>query len=341
MKISSLFAITLIALSLTTGARAEASEKVDYRAEMRQWIQAVSAYANQKNPAFIVVPHRGEELLTVTGKADGEPATGYIAAIDGQSFEGVFYGHSQLNIPTSSSERGRLLKFIEVATAGQLRPMVIDYCFTRQYVENSIAWNQSRNYLAFAADHIELNSIPPFPQDPPNVNKDDVADLAAAKNFLCLATARSFSDKASYVNSIAKTNYDLVILEPFYQKEPLTSDDLQALKKKANGGQRLVMAYLKVGLADHSLPYWQESWQPGAPSWLAEKSIGSVHDFYVQYWDPAWQQMIMGAESSLLDQILKTQYDGVFLDGVDVYKHFEREEAKPASGEAAEANPKQ
>jgi len=295
----------------------------DYRAEMRAWVESISANARATAPDFIVIPHKGEALLTANGKPDGDAAMEHIKAIAGQSFEGVFYGQRLLDIPTSSEERGRLFQFIDLSKAQGLVPLVVDYCHTPRNVENAVAWNKGRGYLAFAADRVELNTIPPLPQELTGVHDGDVLKLANANNFLLLATSESFGDKNSYRNAVAKTDYDLVAMAPFYKGELLTAEDVAALRTKARGGKRLLLAYVNVGRVDKKGALWQADWAPGKPEWLLEQAIGSNREHYVQYWAPGWQQLFVGTENSLLDRIIGLGFDGVYLGGVDAYEHFE------------------
>src|SRR5713101_6042337 len=64
----------------------------DYRQDMRDFVQGISAYAKQLSPNFLVIPQNGNNLLTYGGPT-GPVASTYLAAIDGVGHEDLFYGY--------------------------------------------------------------------------------------------------------------------------------------------------------------------------------------------------------------------------------------------------------
>jgi cysteinyl-tRNA synthetase len=46
-------------------------------------------------------------------------------------------------------------------------------------------------------------------------------------------------------------------------------------------------------------------------------------NYKVRYWEPSWQELILGKEDAYLDKILKTGFDGVYLDIIDAFDYFE------------------
>ncbi|MBL7166651.1 MAG: hypothetical protein ISS55_09220 [Dehalococcoidales bacterium] len=60
----------------------------DYRQDMRDLVQKVSAYAKAIDPNLIVVPQNGHELLIENREEYGIPAVAYLDAIDGVGREG-------------------------------------------------------------------------------------------------------------------------------------------------------------------------------------------------------------------------------------------------------------
>ena len=47
-------------------------------------------------------------------------------------------------------------------------------------------------------------------------------------------------------------------------------------------------------------------------------------NYKVRYWDPDWQAIIYGNHDSYLAKILSAGFDGVYLDLIDAYEHFEK-----------------
>ena len=46
-------------------------------------------------------------------------------------------------------------------------------------------------------------------------------------------------------------------------------------------------------------------------------------NFKVQYWNPTWQSIIYGNETSYVKKIINAGFDGVYLDIIDAFQYFE------------------
>ena len=42
----------------------------------------------------------------------------------------------------------------------------------------------------------------------------------------------------------------------------------------------------------------------------------------MRYWNSEWQNIIYGNENAYLDKITHAQFDGVYLDIIDVFKYY-------------------
>jgi len=94
---------------------------------------------------------------------------------------------------------------------------------------------------------------------------------------------------------------------------------MKALKRKPNGGRRLVLAYLSIGAAEEYRPYWSPRWSDGpAPEWLGSKSLEWSMSYSVRYWHPEWQRIVLDAAVRLAD----AGFDGIFLDRVDGFQDW-------------------
>lgn len=80
--------------------------------------------------------------------------------------------------------------------------------------------------------------------------------------------------------------------------------------------QRRVVAYLSIGQAESYRGYWQKSWRPGSPDWLGAEDPHWKGNYWVRYWDPAWQGVIY----PYLDAIIAAGFDGIYLDRIDAYE---------------------
>ena len=252
------------AFSFTTAG----GEAIDYRQSMRDFVRAIAEYARQSRPTFIVIPQNGEALLTDDGTGSGTPPADYIAAIDGQGREDLFYGYDDDNVPTPTGVRDELLDVLLIAEDQGVEVLVTDYCSTHAYVDDSYTQNEARGFISFAAHRRDLDAVPTYPVDPHNVNPANVAQLGDAQNMLYLLDPSGFATRAAYLDALAATDYDLFILDLFYDDTALTPEELATLRTKPGGGSRLLIAYMSIGEAEDYRYYWQPGWQPGSPSWL-------------------------------------------------------------------------
>ncbi|MFA6243477.1 MAG: endo alpha-1,4 polygalactosaminidase [Candidatus Hydrogenedentales bacterium] len=293
-----------------------------YRQNMRDLVQGISAYARSLEPGFLVVPQNGLELLTTNGEPDGPLDDDYIFSINGVGQEHPFYGQDTSNFATNATDRAYYLEFLDRAESAGLHALVTDYCTTNTYVLD--AYNQCavRGYASFSSTY-SLNAIPSYPSAPFAVNDDDVHSLGEAKNFLYLINGENYASRTSFVNALAATNYDVLIIDPYQDEEAFTGAQINALKYKANGGMRLVLAYLNIGAVENWRYYWQTGWRVGNPAWIAGAYSGWPGEYWVNYWDPAWQAILYGNDSSYVKKIVDAGFDGVYLDNILAFEYFE------------------
>jgi len=298
-------------------------EERDYRQDMRNFVQSISSYAKGINHNFIIIPQNGQELITENGNADGIISENYIKAIDGIGREDVFYGYNGDDIPTPQSERDYLISFLNLARDNGKKILVIDYCSTHNYIEDSYYQNNTRGFISFAANHRELDNIPEYPENPYNMNTDNITSLDDAKNFLYLINPSSFGNLDSFLNALKNTNFDILIIDLFFNEIALTKAQVESLKTKLNNGKRLVIAYMSIGEAEDYRYYWKKEWEKNPPEWLAEENPEWEGNYKVRYWYPEWQQIIFGNDSSYLKKIIDAGFDGVYLDIIDAFEYFE------------------
>ena len=302
------------------------SESRDFRQDMRSFVQAISVYAKTATPDFLVIPQNGHELLTVDGEPDGAASMDYLAAIDGIGREDLNYGYDRDNIPTSEADRSEIVPFLDLALAHDVDVLVTDYCWGTANVDDSYATNTALGYISFAADSRDLNSIPGYPVPPPHPRT--ITALADAGNFLYLLDPSEYANKPSYLAAIGATNYDVAIIDLFYEDTngavtALTAEDIDSIRNKPGGGSRLIIAYMSIGEAEDYRYYWNPEWSRTRPAWIAEENPHWAGNYKVRYWDIDWQAIVFGSPDSYLDRILAPGFDGVYLDIIDAFEYFE------------------
>lgn len=300
------------------------TDSLDYRAEMRQFVIKISEHAKRIDPKFAIIPQNGIELISINGEATGKPSVAYLAAIDANGQESLFYGYNEDNKVSPAKAKEHTLNFLKVSQANGKTILVTDYCYSADKVADSYAKNKQEGFVSFAAPERDLNVIPNEEFPVFNENADDVISLRQAKNFLYLLNLANFSTKSAFINAIQSTNYDVILIDLFFNTgEEFTLEEITQLKTKANGGKRLVLSYMSIGEAEDYRYYWQEAWKIEKPVWLDKENPNWKGNFKVKYWEPSWQSIIVGTKEAYLDKILDAGFNGVYLDIIDGFEFFE------------------
>jgi cysteinyl-tRNA synthetase len=129
---------------------------------------------------------------------------------------------------------------------------------------------------------------------------------------------------------IASAPYDVFVID--YSPDgtdahAFSAPDIAALKRKPDGGRRIVLAYLSIGEAETYRYYWRPEWDASPPAWLADLNKRYRTNVLARYWEPPWQDIIFRGENNYLGRILAAGFDGVYLDRVDVHQEFAAERA--------------
>ena len=113
-------------------------------------------------------------------------------------------------------------------------------------------------------------------------------------------------------------------MDLFFQDESaFTASEIAQLRIKANGGRRLVIAYMSIGEAENYRYYWKSSWNLIKPQWLDAENPDWKGNYKVKYWDKEWQSLIFGTPDSYLQKIVTADFDGVYLDIIDAFEYYE------------------
>lgn len=131
------------------------------------------------------------------------------------------------------------------------------------------------------------------------------------------------------VEKIHRSPYDLVIVDYSADGGPnraFTPAQVARMKKKPNGGRRLLVAYLSVGEAEDYRFYWRPGFKTRKPSWLGKENPQWRGNYKVRFWEEPWQAITL----DYLDRIVRAGFDGAFLDTVDTFESYE--EWRPTAG---------
>jgi len=151
------------------------------------------------------------------------------------------------------------------------------------------------------------------------------------------------------VDALARSRYDLLVIEP--TRTDASSPEsknfpmrqvVQKLKAgKASDGvhRKLVLAYIDIGEAEGWRWYWtwSRTWKKGSPrpaDWpdfiLGADPGGWSDNWVVAFWDPKWKDILLYGKNtprdagrdyaSVLDEVVKDGFDGVYLDWVEAWE---------------------
>jgi cysteinyl-tRNA synthetase len=135
------------------------------------------------------------------------------------------------------------------------------------------------------------------------------------------------------VQAIAASDHDMVVVDylpsqPHHAAYPVR-EIVAALKRKPDGGARLVVAYLNVGQAEDYRTYWRKGWKVGSPDWiLMNDPDGWAGNFPVAYWRPGWREIVTG----LARDIALAGFDGAYLDWVGGFQEDTVQKAAAKAG---------
>jgi cysteinyl-tRNA synthetase len=322
--IITLLAVPAIFLVGLSSCKKEDIPNLDFKQEMRDFVIGMDNYAESIRPGFLILPQNGIELITDYGEADGPLNAPYMDAIDGHGQEDFYYGYYADDEHSPQEQIYYLEAFLDRSKNEGKVILVTDYCSTYWKMMDSYSENQLKGYISFAADHRALDNIPGFPLFIHNENDSVITSLSQVKNFLYLINTVNYQSKEEFINAVTATNYDLLIMDLFFENNVIcTADDIARLRQKANGGSRMILCYLSIGEAEDYRYYWKDGWKPGNPSWMGIENPDWEGNYQVFYWEPKWQDIIYGNDDSYVKMILDAGFDGAYLDMIDAFEYFE------------------
>lgn len=302
----------MLCLSVALCLLSCSKEKMSFRAgeRMQDFVIQISRYAKGIRPGFIIIPQNGCELAFAGMDSANGLRMDYLDAVDAVTVEELFYDKT----PVTDPYRLRLLQTIKPH-----KPVLVaDYLQNDADAPQDIALSQNQGFLCFPRlqNNYYYSRIPSFIL---NENAQDILTMGDAQNFLYLLNPENFPTREGYLQALGNTDYDVLIIDLFYDNTPLTPAELLQLKTKHNGGKRLVISYVNVGSAEKYRYYWQKQWVLHIPHWLRKRYEGYADEYYVKFWVKEWQEIIYGNDGSYIRKILDAGFDGAFLDNVEAY----------------------
>lgn len=307
MKIQKLVFVIFIAL-VSSCSKERRSDKAAEK--MQQFVKDISNYAKGIDNDFFIIPQNGIELTFEYTDIDEGVDEGYMNAIDGVGVEELFYNGS-LEV---DNERLEMLDVVK----SSLKIMVADFVTDDANVNDAFERNYEHGFISFprSSKNYDYKDVPSFVY---NENSDDIHELTDAKNYLYLISNTKFNSKQAMIDTLKKTNYDVLLIDLFFDETAFSKQEIESLKVKANGASRLVISYINVGAAENWRYYWENDWKLHKPRWLKKEYDGYDDEIWVKFWHNDWQEIIYGNDNSYIKKIIDAGFDGAYLDNVEAY----------------------
>lgn len=307
-----------------------AGQIVDFREHMRTFVQSISAYARSINPRFVIIAKDGLELVGKPDPADDTiifPATAFMHAIDGvlesNLLDETITTPEGKPDPELKARVQRRAQNLATAQSAGLDVFGLEFATEPQTIDAHYAAMASKGLTPFVAEGVELSTIPRYPATAYSANAKSVSATAEAENFLYVANAQGFGDTVDFLQALRATNHDIVVIDVFQGRKPLTRDDVNWLKYKRLGAPRLVLAQIDISTAAPFQYFWQPGWGQGNPPFLYVPVREDPDRLRAIYWDAGWQAIFTGDFNSYVYGAIDLGFDGVVLTGIDAWRFYE------------------
>lgn len=142
------------------------------------------------------------------------------------------------------------------------------------------------------------------------------------------------------VSAAASSHLDMIVVDATAgarDGKALSAADVTALKRKPDGGRRLVISYLSIGESeDYRRDYFASEYMTeDAPDWLLKENRNWKGNRLIRFCEEGWQKTILGdhsgrslynsLEPAPLTRLIELGFDGVTLDRVDVYAEVRKD----------------
>jgi cysteinyl-tRNA synthetase len=87
---------------------------------------------------------------------------------------------------------------------------VIDYCTNTTKIKDSFTKSFNLGFISMASNNL-LNAMPVYPNNPFNMNKNNIIKLADAKNIFFIINPDTFSSRFDYILKLRSLNHDTLM----------------------------------------------------------------------------------------------------------------------------------
>ena len=327
VSIPKLFLTVVIGFGLCHFSAAEGDAKISApETEMVDLAAEIGSYVRERKPDFLLIGNGAVGLLEVTEDNAEENVARLIRVLDGFFMESRFYDGYEADGEKAERNDAETDEFLAAMLRKPLlagkQVFILDYVKGKK-IRHVQKLGAAEGYIADGGNRL-LDVIPD--RRPMNENTNDVTQLKQVRNFLVLLNPEHYKTRESYLKALSETNYDLLIVDLYYDDHPLSREETERLKYKKNGGKRLLLSYMRVGEAAEYRPYWQSEWNSERPHWLAVPNPEWPGSYKARYWSQEWHALLYGSPNAYLDMIMAAGFDGAFLDVMDAWQYFRENE---------------
>ena len=137
--------VLVVMLSISSCRKKPDINGVDYRAEMKTFVEGISAYAKTFNASFDIIPQNGIDLINQNSNSLD---TTYLNAISGCGQEELNYGYNNHdNKPTPFADHDALLQNVLKFTENHKTVLVTDYTDDHTQADDAIQQNNANGFL--------------------------------------------------------------------------------------------------------------------------------------------------------------------------------------------------
>ena len=289
-----------------------------YKQRMVNLLSDMHEYAHEKNSNFNVIINGGYGLYNPSINKVKASRDKLMKSVEATLIEDIYYGcDTTLNKATPKSERKKMKESVKFARNSGIPVFNIEYC-TKKKAESAKKNSKELGTVCYTAPSVELDKIPVR-----KGNTKDRKSINKITNFLIVLNPDKYKDKKSYLSALKNTDYDMIIIDAYFNDKLLTKKDVDSLRKKKNGKKRLVCSYISVGEAEDYRYYFKSSWKKNPPKWMKKENKSWKGNYKVKYWDNEWKKILYKGKDSYLDKLLGAGFDGAYFDVIDAYEYFE------------------
>ena len=277
--------------------------------EMRELVKDIAKRDREK----IIILQNGSNIYYNDGILDKD----FLEYIDGVGQESFLFGSGgELGKATSLKDREYLIKKLLPLEKEGKRILTINYSNNKKDNSEIKKINKKYNFLG---ERVKTFSANYFNTPLNSFNKREICTLDEVENFLYILNPNKFRSKREYFNALKNTSYDLIIIEPSFNGEFFTKDEIERLKHKKTGEKRLVVAYFSIGEAEDYRDYWKDTWSEKLPNWIVKENENWKGNYIIKYWSDEWKDIVKEYQ----DRLDKIGVDGYYLDTIDSFEFFE------------------